>query len=106
MIGPNGAGKSSLLRALAGLVPHDGSILVDGRDLASMSNKERATLVAYVPQEPLIPDDMSVFDYVLLGRTPYVSYFGVESRHDRTIVGEAIERLGAGHRSSSGCSVR
>ena len=96
VIGPNGAGKSSLLRALAGLVPHDGSILVDGRDLASMSNKERATLVAYVPQEPLIPDDMSVFDYVLLGRTPYVSYFGVESRHDRDIVGEAIERLELG----------
>ena len=96
VIGPNGAGKSSLLRALAGLVLHDGSILVDGRDLAAMSNKERATLVAYVPQEPLIPDDMSVFDYVLLGRTPYVSYFGVESRHDRTVVGEALERLELG----------
>ena len=46
VIGPNGAGKSSLLRALAGLVPHDGSILVDGRDLAAMSNKDRAKLVA------------------------------------------------------------
>jgi len=96
VIGPNGAGKSSLLRALAGLVPHDGSILVDGHDLAAMSNKDRAKLVAYVPQEPLIPDDMSVFDYVLLGRTPYVSYFGVESRHDRDIVAEAIERLELG----------
>ena len=49
--------------------------------------------MAYVPQEPLIPDDMSVFDYVLLGRTPYVSYFGVETRHDRAVVGEALERL-------------
>ncbi len=96
LIGPNGAGKSSLLRALAGLVPYDGSILVDGRDLATLSNKERATLVAYVPQEPLIPDDMSVFDYVLLGRTPYVSYFGVEGRHDREVVSEAIERLALG----------
>ena len=93
LIGPNGAGKSSLLRALAGLVPHDGAIVVDGRDLASLPNKERAKLVAYVPQEPLIPDDMSVFDYVLLGRTPYVSYFGVESRRDREVVAEAIERL-------------
>jgi len=37
VIGPNGAGKSSLLRALAGLVPHDGSIRVDGHDLAAMS---------------------------------------------------------------------
>ena len=94
VIGPNGAGKSSLLRAIAGLVGSTGSIAIDGRDLASMHHRERASLVAYVPQEPLIPDDMSVFDYVLLGRTPYVSYFGVESGHDRRIAAEAIERLG------------
>jgi iron complex transport system ATP-binding protein len=93
VIGPNGAGKSSLLRAIAGLVPSGGSIAIDGRDLSSMSHRERASLVAYVPQEPLIPDDMSVFDYVLLGRTPYVSYFGVESAGDRRIAAEAIERL-------------
>ncbi len=96
VIGPNGAGKSSLLRAIAGLVPHAGTITIDGRDLASLSSKERARLVAYVPQEPLIPDDMSVFDYVLLGRTPYVSYFGVESRHDRDVAADAIERLELG----------
>ena len=35
-----------------------------------------------------------MFDYVLLGRTPYVSYFGVESGDDRRIASEAIERLG------------
>jgi iron complex transport system ATP-binding protein len=93
VIGPNGAGKSSLLRAIAGLVDCGGSIGVDGRALSSMSHRERARLVAYVPQEPLIPDDMSVFDYVLLGRTPYVSYFGVESGDDRRIAAEAIERL-------------
>jgi len=94
VIGPNGAGKSSLLRAIAGLVESGGTISIDGRNLATMSHRERATLVAYVPQEPLIPDDMTVFDYVLLGRTPYVSYFGVETGDDRRIAAEAIERLG------------
>jgi iron complex transport system ATP-binding protein len=93
VIGPNGAGKSSLLRAITGLVGSTGSIAIDGRDLASLHHRERAMLVAYVPQEPLIPDDMTVFDYVLLGRTPYVSYFGVESGDDRRIAAEAIERL-------------
>ena len=93
VIGPNGAGKSSLLRAIAGLVDHSGSIEIDGCDLAAMSHRERASLVAYVPQEPLIPDDMCVFDYVLLGRTPYVSYFGVETTDDRRITADAIERL-------------
>ncbi len=93
VIGPNGAGKSSLLRAIAGLVESDGTIVVDGHDLATLTNRERARLVAYVPQEPLIPDDMTVFDYVLLGRTPYVSYFGVETGDDRRIAADAIERL-------------
>jgi iron complex transport system ATP-binding protein len=96
VIGPNGAGKSSLLRAITGLVGHSGTILIDGHDLASMGARERARLVAYVPQEPLIPDDMRVFDYVLLGRTPYVSYFGVETAVDRRVASEAIDRLRLG----------
>ena len=92
-IGPNGAGKSSLLRAIAGLVPHDGVIAVDGSPLAIRSARRRATLVAYVPQSPVMPDDMTGFEYVLLGRSPYVSYFGHESRHDRAMVDTVLDRL-------------
>ena len=83
LIGPNGAGKSSVLRAVAGLVGHEGTITVDGAPLAVRSPRRRAALVAYVPQSPLIPADMTGFDYVLLGRNPYIGYFGSESRHDR-----------------------
>jgi iron complex transport system ATP-binding protein len=93
VIGPNGAGKSSLLRAVAGLVEYSGSIDVDGRSLADMSRRERAAVVAYVPQDPLIPDDMSVSDYVLLGRTPYISYLGSPTRDDRAVVTDVLERL-------------
>lgn len=93
LVGPNGAGKSSLLRAVAGLAPADGSIRVDGRDLRTVGERERARLVAYVPQEPLVPSDMTVGDYVLLGRWPYVGRFGVETRDDRRVVGEVTERL-------------
>lgn len=96
IIGPNGAGKSSLLRAAAGLVGHGGTIAVDGVSLAGMSDRDRASRVAYVAQNPLIPDDMSVFDYVLLGRTPYVGYFGTESTLDREIAAEVLDRLGLG----------
>ena len=53
LIGPNGAGKSSLMRSIAGLVKHDGSISVDGDVLSELSDRERARRVAYVPQEPL-----------------------------------------------------
>jgi len=100
LIGPNGAGKSSLLRAAAGLVKSSGSISVDGVALDSLHNRERAALVAYVPQEPLIPNDMTAFDYVLLGRTPYVSYFGSETAHDHDVVGEVIDRLRLGEFAS------
>jgi len=96
LIGPNGAGKSSLLRAAAGLVKSSGSIHVDDMSLATLHTRQRAALVAYVPQEPLIPDDMTAFDYVLLGRTPYISYFGSETAHDRDVVAGVFDRLRLG----------
>jgi iron complex transport system ATP-binding protein len=96
LIGPNGAGKSSLLRAAVGLVASNGTVAVDGVSLGELHARERAQLVAYVPQEPLIPNDMSVADYVLLGRTPYVSYFGTETGHDREIAADVIDRLRLG----------
>lgn len=93
LIGPNGAGKSSLLRAVAGLTDSGGEITVDGAPLAAMSRRERARQVAYVAQNPITPDDMSAFDYVLLGRWPYVGRFGAESARDRRAVDEVFERL-------------
>lgn len=96
LIGPNGAGKSSILRAVAGLVPHIGRIEVDGAPLALRPARRRAELVAYVPQSPLMPEDMTAAEYVLLGRTPYIGYFGVESVHDRTLVDVLLDRLDLG----------
>jgi iron complex transport system ATP-binding protein len=93
LIGPNGAGKSSVLRAVAGLVPHLGEIRVDGAPLSVRSARRRAELVAYVPQTPVLPDDMTGEEYVLLGRTPYISYFGAESAHDRAMVADVLDRL-------------
>jgi iron complex transport system ATP-binding protein len=93
LIGPNGAGKSSVLRAAAGLVAHTGVIQVDGAPLAARSARRRAELVAYVPQSPLLPDDMTGQEYVLLGRSPYIGYFGIESSHDRQMVANVLERL-------------
>ena len=96
VIGPNGAGKSSLLRAVAGLLAASGEVLVDGESLSTLSDRERAARVAYVAQDPLIPDDMTTFDYVLLGRTPYIGYFGSPTSHDRDVVAGVIERLRLG----------
>jgi iron complex transport system ATP-binding protein len=93
LIGPNGAGKSSVLRAACGLVEHRGRVLVDEADTQAMTSRARARCVAYVPQAPLYPDDMTVFDYVLLGRSPFISYFGTESKHDRMLANDILGRL-------------
>jgi len=93
LIGPNGAGKSSLLRSAAGLVKHEGGILVDGSPLHLRTSRRRAALVAHVPQSPSMPEDMTAAEYVLLGRNPYVGYFSNESKHDRMMVARVIERL-------------
>ena len=93
LIGPNGAGKSSILRAIVGVVPSRGEVIVDGASMALRSRSRRAALVAYVPQDPLMPSDMTGFEYALLGRAPFVGYFGSESRHDRAMVGDVLDRL-------------
>jgi len=93
MIGPNGAGKTSLVRAIAGLVSHRGEIRLDGKSTHRLRRREVARRVAVVPQSPLMPSGMTVQEYVLLGRTPYVSYVGNEGRSDVAAAEAASARL-------------
>ena len=93
MIGPNGAGKTSLVRAIAGLVPYRGDIRLDGKSTHRLRRREVARRVAVVPQSPLMPSGMTVQEYVLLGRTPYVSYVGNEGRSDVAAAEAASARL-------------
>ncbi len=93
VIGPNGAGKTTLLRAIAGLVGHEGRIDLGGRTASSLKRHQLSQLVALVPQEPVMPREMTVREYVLLGRNPYVPYFGSESGSDVAAVERALERL-------------
>jgi cobalamin transport system ATP-binding protein len=93
LIGPNGAGKSTLFKAAAGLVPYTGAIRVDGADVRTLRVRDRARLISYVPQEPVLPPDMTVEQYVLLGRTPHLGYLGGPGRHDRERAADALDRL-------------
>ncbi|HEY5099486.1 MAG TPA: ABC transporter ATP-binding protein [Gaiellaceae bacterium] len=93
LIGPNGAGKTSVLRALCGLLPFDGDARVDGRDVRTFGRRELARLIAFVPQNPTTPSELTVAEYVLLGRTPHLGYLGVDGRRDRKAVAHALERL-------------
>lgn len=100
LLGPNGAGKSSALRALSGVlrtqgsaVEVSGSVEVAGHKLAELDRKAIGRLIAVVPQAPIIPVGMSVFEYALLGRTPHLGWFGRPGRADRVLVAELLERL-------------
>ena len=93
LIGPNGAGKSSVLRAVAGLINYSGSVAIDQKEIPATSARWRAQNIAFVPQTPLMPDDMSVVEYVLLGRNPYIKHFASESKHDLEVVEKILHRL-------------
>jgi iron complex transport system ATP-binding protein len=71
LVGPNGAGKTTLLRALAGLVPSNGVIEVDGAALSSLSLRERARRFAYLPQGHIVHWPLPARDIVALGRYPH-----------------------------------
>jgi iron complex transport system ATP-binding protein len=96
VIGPNGAGKTTLMHAVAGLVPFEGAVTLSGKPLDAYRRRERARLVALVPQQPVIPDAMSVERYVLLGRTPHLGLLGAEGRKDVNAVRTVLERLELG----------
>jgi iron complex transport system ATP-binding protein len=90
LIGPNGAGKTTLLRALAGLVPAQGHVELDGRPLAAFSARQRARRIAYLPQGHVFHWPLSVAAVVALGRHPHADPFVSSSDADRAAVGRAL----------------
>ena len=96
LIGPNGAGKSSLVRAVSGIIPADsGAVRTNGDDLLALPPMQRARLLAVVPQAVSLPPAFTVWETVLLGRTPYLNFLGQVSAADEEIVRRALARVDA-----------
>jgi iron complex transport system ATP-binding protein len=92
MVGPNGAGKSTLIRALSGVQPlRSGRMTLQGKELNRLSSMERARLLAVVPQARQLPGAYTVYQTVLLGRTPYLSWLGSAGQVDHQSVRQALE---------------
>ena len=97
VLGPNGAGKTTLMRAIAGLQRVvSGDVEIAGHDAARLRARDRARMIAIVPQSPLVPAGMHVIDYVLLGRTPHLGFFATEGRADLDAATAALETLALG----------
>ncbi len=98
ILGPNGVGKSTLFRCVLGLLrDYTGSITVEGRDAKSMSIREAAKLVAYIPQSSHPAFNYSVRDIVLMGTTSGLGTFSTPKKEDVRRVEEALEKIGISH---------
>jgi iron complex transport system ATP-binding protein len=108
LVGPNGAGKSSLLKAIAALLPHSGTVRWDGAVLAALDPRARARLVAYLAQTPTLHWPMTARDLVGLGRLPHRGYGSAPTQADLEAASSALaqtEALALAERSVERLSV-
>ncbi len=94
LVGPNGAGKTTLLRALAGLAPYRGEILIEGVSLDRLPPRERARRVAYLPQGHVAHWPIPACEAVAVGRMPHGGGPGLNRPHDDAVVQRAMLATG------------
>jgi iron complex transport system ATP-binding protein len=98
ILGSNGTGKSTLIKCVMNLHPLDtGTVRLEDRDLGEMTYREIARCTGYVPQANQVVFPFSVFDFVLMGRSPHLSVFQNPSREDVEITWQVIENIGIAH---------
>ncbi len=90
IIGPNGCGKSTTLKAMARMLPYEGSITFQGAELRSYSSRRLAKQLAILTQSPQAPLDLTVGDLVERGRFPHRSFLGRTTAEDREQVAWAL----------------
>jgi len=95
LLGPNGGGKTTLLKTLLGLIaPKGGEVELGGRPLTGYASRERARLIAYVPQSHAATFAFTVETIVLMGRTAHGNLFSRPTLADRAVATRAMERFG------------
>ena len=98
LLGPNGSGKTTLFKCIAGLwKPSNGKVKLDGTDLLSLSYRQRAELLAVVPQEHTPPFPYTVLEAVLMGRATHVGLYSAPAAADIDIARKALDDVGVSH---------
>lgn len=91
IIGPNGSGKSTLLRLISRVIhPQKGTVLFENKDIAKVKLKELCQKIAFVHQDTVITFSFTVWDIVLLGRTPHLKRLQFETKKDFSIAENAL----------------
>lgn len=94
IIGPNGAGKTTLMRCLLGMYAYRGSVQINGRECSTIPARDLARQISYVPQTHDIEFPLPVFDFVMMGRYPYLSPLAPAQKKDLEAVERAMEVTG------------
>jgi len=100
VLGPNGVGKTTLLKCIAGLQSlSEGTVHLAGMEVSRMKRQNIAKLLAYVPQfhQPVFA--FSVFDVVLMGRSPHIGFMASPSRKDHAVARQSLSAMGIEHLS-------
>ncbi len=95
LIGPNGAGKSTIIRAASGVVPSTGHVRTNGDDFHALDPMRRARYMAVVPQAISLPPAFTVWETVLMGRTPYLGFLGNASSQDEELARQSLNKVNA-----------
>ncbi len=96
LIGPNGSGKSTILKAVTGQIPYTGgSVRLFGKELKTISPKQRALLVASALTSPVKTPMMTCFEAAAAGRYPHTGAFGLLTKEDREKTMEALSLVEA-----------
>ncbi len=98
VLGPNGSGKTTLLGLVIGLLsPQKGELRLMGKPLQEYRKKSVKKLVGLVPQNEIIPFDLSLIEYVLLGRAPFLHLLQQPGERDKKIAEKAIKTVNMEH---------
>lgn len=98
ILGPNGSGKSTLLNCSCNLLnPQSGNILLNGKNISKMEQKEIAQVIGYVQQTQQSAFAYSVFNYVLMGRASTIGLFQNPTEKDNQKVWEVLTQMGITH---------
>ncbi|MFS0594784.1 ABC transporter ATP-binding protein [Cytobacillus horneckiae] len=105
ILGPNGAGKTTMLKCVMGLLKWEkGETLLQGKSLASLSQKEIWKTIGYVPQASKMTFGYSILDLVTMGRAKMLNAFAQPSKEDKQAAFEALESVGLGHLAHQSCN--
>jgi iron complex transport system ATP-binding protein len=95
LLGPNGSGKTTLLNCLSGLLrPQSGRIELCGHDLRSLSMREIALRLGYLPQIQTVSFEFSVLDYTVMGRAPHLRFGKSPTASDYSLAQQTLDQLG------------